>query len=324
MRGAALPRAFLGTLPRDVLRRVRAHVGRPGAASALPKVRSMTMPAPSPLQLAAADVALALATGGRAESTTRAYKGALDQVAAFCAAAGIPTGAMRDRELAECLAAASRGGAPGFPRRCGPARMRVIACAVRAAYASQGMPDPWGAACESLMRQVSRTAPAPRRGMALRPNQVRQLVAWARHHGPWWLADVVVVGWAAALRAGELRDAGRLVSPGVLEIRGKTGPRLVPLLRGPSRALCPVVSAARLAAEGGPPSTRAISDALRRAFLALGFEGATAHALRRGWATTAALSGVPLNVVAARLGHADLRSITRYTETAGPPPPLLL
>lgn len=273
----------------------------------------------------AADVALALASGGRAESTQRAYASALRQLRAWCAASGREVSELGDLDLAHALGAAARGGAPGFPRRLGPARLRVVVCALRAAYASRGLPDPVGPASSALLRQLAREAPAPRLGALLRPQDVRALVAWARRgNGPWWLGPLVVVAWGAALRAGELRDAGNLVEPGVVEVRGKRGSRRIRLPRGRPAYLDPVACAAQLAAGGGLPTTRAIADALRRAFRAVGLEGATAHSFRRGWATTAALAGVPLTVVAARLGHSDLRSLTRYAQGAGPPPPVLL
>lgn len=273
----------------------------------------------------AADVALALASGGRAESTQRAYASALRQLRAWCDASSRDVSHLSDLDLAHAIGAAARGGVPGFPRRLGPARLRIVLCALRAAYASRGLPDPVGPATAALLRQLARDAPAPRLGTLLRPQDVRALVHWARAgHGPWWLGPLVVVAWAAALRAGELRDAGRLVEPAVIEVRGKRGPRRIRLARGRPAWLDPIACAAQLAAGGGPPTTRAIADALRRAFRAVGLEGATAHSFRRGWATAAALAGVPLNVVAARLGHSDLRSLARYAQGAGPPPPVLL
>ena len=281
----------------------------------------------SPFNQAAADVALALASGGNAASTAKSYAGALRQVLTWCDARGLPSEGLTDQLLAECLASASRGGVPGFARRCGPSRLRVVACAVRAAYASRGLADPWGPACVALYRTVERNAPAPKLGYVLKPDQVRALVRWAlRPTSPvqWWVAPVVVVGWCAALRAGELRDAGRLVQPGILEVRGKGGSRRIPLSRGPARDLCPVVASSILHARGFAASTRVIATHLGRAFEALGYEGCTPHSLRRGWATAAALAGMPLNIVSDALGHADLRTVIRYARAPCGPLPALL
>lgn len=74
----------------------------------------------------------------------------------------------------------------------------------------------------------------------------------------------------------------------------------------------------RLGRHGGEPpeplSAQAVHKLVRRYGLAAGVAGRLCHphALRGYWATTLLDDGVPIHHVSERLGHADLRTTSRY------------
>jgi integrase len=87
-----------------------------------------------------------------------------------------------------------------------------------------------------------------------------------------------------------------------------------PLRRGASGLRDDEPLFVRLVGEPGPLSNAALHKLLRRCGRAAGVPERLAHphALRAYYATTLAAEGVPVHVIAARLGHAEIRTTSRY------------
>lgn len=281
---------------------------------ALEAARAHAVPSEVLADLARA-VERSAATGGRAHSTVRAYQSALRQAKAWCDARGVDSSALTDRQSAELLAAAARGGVPGWPKPVGMSRLRILVSALASAYAARNLPTPVGELCGSLLRDLSRTRPAPRVTYALTPADLVRAVQWAENHGAWWLPGVLCVGFGGALRAGELGQCNTAEGRTLVIRQGKRGPRRVHLIPARQRGLCPVRWAACLAPHG-LPSVRGISLALRQCFDAVGLHQATAHSLRHGWATEAARRGLSLSTIALHLGVKDSRTASFYVGRA--------
>lgn len=87
-----------------------------------------------------------------------------------------------------------------------------------------------------------------------------------------------------------------------------------PLRRGASGLRDEEPVFVRLVGEPGPLSNAALHKLLRRCSRAAGLPERLAHphALRAYYATTLAAEGVPVHVIAAPLGHAEIQTTSRY------------
>jgi integrase/recombinase XerC len=87
-----------------------------------------------------------------------------------------------------------------------------------------------------------------------------------------------------------------------------------PLRRGASALRDEEPVFVRLVGEPGPLSNAALHKLLRRCGAAAGVAERLAHphTLRAYYATTLAAEGVPVHVIAARLGHAEIQTTSRY------------
>jgi site-specific recombinase XerD len=67
-------------------------------------------------------------------------------------------------------------------------------------------------------------------------------------------------------------------------------------------------------AESGPLSNEGLNQVVRRCARAAGVPARLAHphVLRAYYATTLASAGVPVHVIARRLGHSDIQTTSRY------------
>jgi site-specific recombinase XerD len=301
-----------------------------------------------------ADVSVALADGyaaadaliaaSRARATVRAYKGDWDRFAAWCTAeAGIePLDAHPDHVAAYVATLAERGYKPSTISR-------AIA-SLTSAYTAAGRAHP-----PTKSDEVRLTLRGYRRRVGARRRQARPLtvVEVSRMAGalPDTLAGtrdraLLLLGFAAALRRGELSS---LLVEDVVEVdnglevtirQSKTDQEgegaVVPVGRARDPQSCPVRAwqawvtdadltdgpawraITRHGAIGSGLSDRAITDILLRAAIRAGIntDGLSAHSLRAGYVTAAALSGASERAIAAVSRHKSVPVLRSYVRRA--------
>jgi integrase len=224
-----------------------------------------------------------------------------------------------------------------------------LACtAIRHVHRTHGLPNP---AEDELVRQVRLglrriygTAPR-RQARPLTVPEIRRIIGAIDRTTPIGARDaaIILLGYASALRGAELaalsvadlasKPAGLLVTVRHSKTDQEHHGQVVAVAHGRHASTDPVLAiAARLRLRGTQPGalfTRIwasrISDqplgnlvvarTLRARAVAAGLDGTriTAHSLRAGHATTAALAGVPLDRIAAQTRHKDLTVlVNRY------------
>jgi integrase len=217
-----------------------------------------------------------------------------------------------------------------------------MACtAIRYVHRQHGLANP---AEDELVRQVRlglrRTyGTAPRRqARPLTVAEIRQIIATIDRTTPIGVRDtaIILLGFASAMRGSELvaLDLGDLeYKPGGILItirRSKTDQehhgQVVAVAHGQHVLTDPVAAVAawlrirddqrgplfsriwQRRISGQPLGSHVVARMLRERAVAAGLDGTriTAHSLRAGHATTAALAGVPLTRIAAQTRHKDL------------------
>ncbi len=167
------------------------------------------------------------------------------------------------------------------------------------------------------------------------PKALQALVDSIETAGERWLADVVRVAVSTGLRRGELvhlrwrdvdLDAGFLVVRNREDFRSKSGhDRRVPLVEDALDVVSRLADERGAAREGyvfrGTQGGKLNADSLSKAFLrscrrAHVPEGLHFHSLRHTAASWLVMRGVPMSVVQAILGHADLATTQRYSHLA--------
>jgi integrase len=276
-----------------------------------------------------------------AESTRRIYAHTWRVWERWCTARGIPALPADPHALAAYLVERAATGTA-------VASLNMACTAIRHMHRQHGLANP---AEDELVRQVRlglrRTSgTAPRRlARPLTVPEIRQIVTSIDRSTPIGARDaaIILLGYASALRGSELvalTPADIAAKPGgiLVNVRhSKTDPehrgQIVAVAHGSNADTDPVAAlAAWLKIRGDHPGAlitriwgRRISDQplgnhvvarmLRARAVAAGLDGSriTAHSLRAGHATTAALAGVPLTRIAAQTRHKDLNVlVNRY------------
>ncbi|QIK75710.1 site-specific integrase [Nocardioides piscis] len=277
----------------------------------------------------------------RTESTRRLYALVWAQWERWCAARGI--GALPADPLALCAYLTERAEA-------GKATGTLdMACTViRHVHRTCGITDPVDSeAVRQVRRGLRRThGAAPRRlARPLSVQEIRQIVGCIDRSTPIGIRDaaIILLGFASAMRRAELvalhladvehKPAGLLLTIRQSKTDQEGHGQSVAVAHGQHALTDPVAAlnawrAVRGDAPGAlftriwatkvslePLSGHVPARMLRARAVAAGLDGTriTAHSLRAGHATTAALAGVPLHRIAAQTRHKDLTVlVNRY------------
>ena len=288
----------------------------------------------------AARIATAI-SAARAESTRALYAHAWSQWARWCAARGIP--ALPGDPLALCAyltARAAEGRAMGT--------LDLACVAIRHVHRLCGAADPVAAGAVRQVRLGLRRThgSAPRRlARPLTLEEIRRIVAGIDRTTPIGLRDTafILLGYASALRRAELvaltladieqSPAGLLLTVQRSKTDQQGHGQVVAVAHGRHALTDPVAALGAWQAVRGetpgalftrisassvtlaPLSGHVVARRLRAHAEAAGLDGTriSAHSLRAGHATTAALAGVPLNRIAAQTRHKDISVlVNRY------------
>lgn len=290
------------------------------------------------------DDALRVATAldaAHAESTRLVYAHTWRVWDGWCTSRGIPPLPADPHALAAYLVERAATGTA-------VASLNMACTAIRHVHRQHGLANP---AEDELVRQVRLglrrtygTAPK-RRARPLTVTEIRQIIDALDRSTPIGARDaaIILMGFASAMRGSELvaLDLGDLeLKPGGLLItirRSKTDQeqhgQIVAIANGGHAVTDPVAAlSAWLTIRGHQPGplfsriwysrvsdqplgNHVVARMLRKRAVATGLDGTrvTAHSLRAGHATTAALAGVPLTRIAAQTRHKDLNVlVNRY------------
>ncbi|MCC2309784.1 site-specific integrase [Cellulomonas chengniuliangii] len=285
-------------------------------------------------------IAAAIAAA-RTESTRHVYAGVWSRWERWCAGRGVPV--LPSDPLAVCAyltEQAAAGRAMGT--------LDLICTVIRHVHLTCGLHNPADAlAVRQVRRGLRRTyGSAPRRlARPLSVEEIRQIIHAIDRTTPIGIRDtaMILLGYASALRRSELvaltlSDIENKPAGIMLHIRrSKTDPEghgaVVGVAHGQHAATDPVAALNAWreirGAAPGPVFTRIWGSTislqslsghvparmLRARAEAAGLDGTriTAHSMRAGHATTAALAGVPLDRIAAQTRHKDLSVlVNRY------------
>lgn len=285
-------------------------------------------------------IAAAIAAA-RAESTRTVYAQAWSQWERWCAARGIP--ALPGDSLALCAYLTERAEAG---RATGTLDMSCTA--IRHVHRVCGVEDPVASeAVRQVRRGLMRTyGAAPRRlARPLTVDEIRTIVAVIDRSSPIGIRDtaIILLGYASAMRRAELvaltlvdvepKPAGLLLNVRTSKMDQEGHGQVVAVAHGQHALTDPVAAVAAWRAVRGetpgalftriwgssvslePLSGHVVARMLRARAEAAGLDGTriTAHSLRAGHATAAAVAGVPLDRIAAQTRHKDLTVlVNRY------------
>lgn len=148
--------------------------------------------------------------------------------------------------------------------------------------------------------------------------QQRRLLGEARQSPREYAAVLALLDTGA--RVGELARVGTAdLAPGSLRLWGKTGPRIVPLGALASDALLDAAgdgSWCFAGRQGGPVTSKGLSNRIGRLFRRAGFPKGGAHVLRHTFATTYIAGGGSLVRLQHILGHTSVSTTERYIHLA--------
>ncbi|MDQ3527981.1 MAG: tyrosine-type recombinase/integrase [Actinomycetota bacterium] len=280
-------------------------------------------------------------SAARTESTRHVYALVWSQWERWCDARGIP--ALPGDPLALCAYLTERaeaGKATGT--------LDMACTAIRHVHRMSGAEDPVASeAVRQVRRGLMRTyGAAPRRlARPLTVDEIRQIVGAIDRTTPIGVRDTAIIflGYASAMRRAELvaltlgdiehKPAGLLLTIRRSKMDQEGHGQVVAVAHGQHAVTDPVPAlsawrAVRGEAPGAlftriwassvslePLSGHVVARMLRARAEAAGLDGSriTAHSLRAGHATAAALAGVPLNRIAAQTRHKDLSVlVNRY------------
>jgi integrase len=296
---------------------------------------------PSSLTEVDADRIAAAISAARTESTRRVYAYTWGQWARWCAGRGLtPLPGDPGALCAYLTERAEAGIAMGS--------LDMACTAIRHVHRMHEEPDP---VASETVRQVRlglrRTyGTAPRRlARALSTAEIRQIVTRLDRTTPLGIRDaaIILLGYASAMRRSEIvaltlldvreEPAGLLINISKSETDQERHGQIVAIARGKRPKTDPVAALAAWRELRGhepgalftrlfrrqislrPLSGDAVARMLRARAIEAGLDGTriTAHSLRAGHATTAALGGVPLARIAAQTRHKDLSVlVNRY------------
>ncbi len=296
---------------------------------------------PSALTEADADRIAAAIAAARTESTRRIYAYTWGQWARWCTSRGLAP--LPGDPAALCAYLTERADA-GIAM----GSLDLACTAIRHVHRTNELPDP---VASETVRQVRlglrRTyGTAPRRlARALSTVEIRQIVDHLDRTTPLGIRDaaIILLGYASAMRRSELtaltlldlreQPTGLLINICTSKTDQERHGQIVAIARGQRPTTDPIAALAAWRTlrghEPGPLFTRlfrsrislrplsgdAIARMLRARAIEAGLDGTriTAHSLRAGHATTAALGGVPLARIAAQTRHKDLTVlVNRY------------
>lgn len=288
----------------------------------------------------AARITAAIAAA-RSETTRTVYAQVWSQWERWCIARGIP--ALPGDPLALCAYLTERaeaGKATGT--------LDMACTAIRHVHRMSRVEDP---VASEVVRQVRRGlmrtyGAAPRRvARPLTVDEIRQIVACIDRTTPIGIRDaaIILLGYASAMRRAEIvaltlvdvehKPAGLLLNIRQSKMDQEGHGQVVAVAHGHHALTDPVAAlAAWRAVRGEAPgalftriwgssvsleslSGHVVARMLRARAVAAGLDGTriTAHSLRAGHATAAALAGVPLDRIAAQTRHKDLTVlVNRY------------
>lgn len=309
--------------------------------SLIPAPNAAPEPLPVALTAADADRIAAAISAARTESTRRVYAYTWGQWARWCAARGLTP--LPGDPAALCAYLTERAG-----EGTAISSLDGACTAIRHVHRMHAVADPVAAETVRQVRLGLRRTygTAPRRlARPLSTDDIRQILGSVDRTTPLGIRDaaIILLGYASAMRRSKLTALTLLdvqEEPAGLVVtirRSKTDQeghgQIVAVARGAHRVTDPAAALASWRAlrghTPGPLFTRlwrsrigleslsgdAIARMLRtRAHEAgLDAERITAHSLRAGHATTAALGGVPLARIAAQTRHKDLSVlVNRY------------
>jgi len=288
----------------------------------------------------AARITAAIAAA-RSETTRTVYAQSWRQWERWCAARGIP--ALPGDPLALCAYLTERaegGKATGT--------LDMSCTAIRHVHRMTGAEDPVASeAVRQVRRGLMRThGAAPRRlARPLTVDEIRQIIGGIDRSTPIGIRDaaIILLGYASAMRRAEIvaltladvehKPAGLLLTIRKSKMDQEGHGQVVAVAHGQHALTDPVAAVAAWRAVRGetpgalftriwassvslePLSGHVVARMLRARAVAAGLDGTriTAHSLRAGHATAAALAGVPLDRIAAQTRHKDLTVlVNRY------------
>ncbi len=288
----------------------------------------------------AARIAAAI-SDARTESTRIVYAQAWSQWERWCATRGIT--ALPGDPLALCAYLTERaeaGKATGT--------LDMSCTAIRHVHRMSGVEDPVASeAVRQVRRGLVRTyGAAPRRlARPLTVEEIRQIISGIDRTTPIGIRDaaIILLGYASAMRRSEIvalaltdvehKPAGLLLTIRKSKADQEGHGQVVAVAHGQHALTDPVAALNAWRAVRGetpgalftriwvstvsfePLSGHVVARMLRSRAVAAGLDGTriTAHSLRAGHATAAALAGVPLDRIAAQTRHKDLSVlVNRY------------
>ena len=296
-----------------------------------------------PAGLTEADVVrIAAAIGAaRTESTRTVYAHSWSQWERWCASRGIP--ALPGDPMALCAYLTERAEAG---RAMGT--LDGACTAIRHVHRMCGVEDPVASEAIRQVRQGLRRTygAAPRRlARPLTVDEIRQILAGIDRSTPIGTRDaaIILLGYASAMRRAELvaltlvdiehKPAGLLLNIRQSKTDQEGHGQVVAVAHGQHALTDPVAALAAWRTIRGetpgalfthiwastvslqPLSGHVVARMLRARAEAVGLDGTriTAHSLRAGHATAAAMAGVPLDRIAAQTRHKDLTVlVNRY------------
>jgi integrase/recombinase XerD len=266
-------------------------------------------PAPWPVQASSDDQLVALWLHGKSPHTARAYR---SDIAAFGAFVGTPLRAVTLGDV-QAYADALDGLAPATRGRRLAAVKSLFGFAQRIGYTAFNVAAPVQApAVKNVLAERILAEPDVHRLIALEPDVRNRLLLRLLYAGAPRVSELCTLRW---------RDVRPRDEAGQVTLFGKGGKTRTVLLtaatwreleaaRGDAGPDDPVFASRK----GGPLSPvqawRIVRVAARRA----GIEGdVSPHWLRHAHASHALDRGAPVHLVQATLGHADLRTTSKYT-----------
>jgi integrase len=305
-----------------------------------PSFETVTGPPAGLTEADAARIAVAI-RAARTEATRTVYASVWSQWERWCAARSIP--ALSGDPLAVCAYLTERaeaGKATGT--------LDMSCTAIRHVHRMAGAEDP---VATEAVRQVRRGlmriyGAAPRRlARPLTVDEIRQILGSIDRTTPIGIRDtaIILLGYASAMRRAEIvaltladvepKPAGLLSNIRKSKMDQEGHGQVVAVAHGQHALTDPVAALGAWRAMRGetpgalftriwassvslePLSGHVVARMLRARAVAAGLDGTriTAHSLRAGHATAAALAGVPLDRIAAQTRHKDLTVlVNRY------------
>lgn len=312
----------------------------PASATLVPTPADATVLPPGLTDADAARIAAAI-SAARTESTRTVYAQTWSQWERWCANRGIP--ALPGDPLALCAYLTERaetGKATGT--------LDMACTAIRHVHRMCGVADPVESeAVRQVRRGLMRTyGAAPRRlARPLTVDDIRQIIGGIDRSTPIGIRDaaMILLGYASAMRRSEIvaltladidyKPAGLLLTIRQSKMDQEGYGHVVAVAHGQHALTDPVAALNAWRAVRGetpgalftriwassvslePLSGHVVARMLRTRAVAAGLDGTriTAHSLRAGHATAAALAGVPLDRIAAQTRHKDMTVlVNRY------------